>query len=289
MRKPVIYGVENIDQSKPAVLVANHLGAFGPVVLNVFLPFKILPWVTHEVTESGLCADYLRHDFVEPQLGLRPPWSRLVSVVIGRICVSLMGHIQAIPVYKKSRRLFVTMDKTVQGLEEGKHILIFPEIGDPLDKDTFGDFEKGFVGIARILHAKDNAIVNFYPICVDRSNNAIRIGKLMAYDPSRPLRREKERIGGYLKGSILEMLQGGGTALTCEKMDPLNSPPSALSPPGRIPELPRQSAFYHNEEHGHEDCIDHVKQAGSYDRASPEGCPDKTCSTRTRHNQESHG
>jgi len=115
-------------QGTPAIFIANHEGSYGPVTAMASLPQPVYPWVAHEITDLALCPKYIENDFVRPEVHLRPPLSVLFSRIIGRICVALMRDLHAVPVYKNSRKIAETIAMSVRLLEQGKRLLIFPEI-----------------------------------------------------------------------------------------------------------------------------------------------------------------
>lgn len=208
LRKPVMLGLEKIDLTRPSIFVANHLGAFGPVVLNVFFPFRLIPWVTHDVTDPILCPIHLSEVFVEPELRLKPPLSRWLSLLIGKICVWLMRRIGAIPVYRKSRKIIVTVEKSLVELAAGRNLLIFPEVENMQDRMNFTELNKGFINIAKRFYEREGKTVDFYPICIDKKRKRITVGDVITYNPQTPFRREKDRIARYLKENILQQLSG---------------------------------------------------------------------------------
>lgn len=204
-RKPQIYGIERIDYTNPAVFVSNHLGAYGPVMLMLFFPFRLIPWVTHQITDFRLCPEYIKKDFIEPDLKFKPPFSNILASIIGPICVMLMKYLQAIPVYKKSPRLRLTFKQSLRELTCGRNLLIFPEISGTAGNEGVKEFDKGFINIAELFYEKTGVAVNFYPVSVDKSEKSIRIGGKIPFDPKSPLVMERERIVKYLRDSILDM------------------------------------------------------------------------------------
>lgn len=215
-QRPEIIGIDHIDRDRPAIFVSNHLGSFGPVLLTAHFPLGFTPWVTHEVTDRRLCPQHLEKEFVEREMHLRRPLSRLVAVVIGRVCVSVMEYIHAIPVHKKSRKLFIAVERSVAELGGGRHVLVFPELAEIDTREGIDQFHAGFVNVARNLYRRQNLIAVFYPVSVNKDENAIRIGEGIAYDPAHPFGYEKRRIVNYLRESIVAMyyrheMPAGGT------------------------------------------------------------------------------
>ena len=214
--RPEFYGLHHLDPGAPAILVANHLGSFGPVILSVHFPYPFFPWVTHEVTDPALCPAHLQRDFVEPELGLEWPASEFVAALLGRICVAVMREIGAIPVYRKSRKLRLTIEESVERLAGGGWVLVFPEVQNALWDETVNEFHTGFVNIARSLYRRTGAVARFYPVCVHRKKNLILIGEGVAFAPEQPFGPEKKRIVDYLEESIRRMYHAAEAASPAE-------------------------------------------------------------------------
>ena len=142
-----IQGIQKALENANAVIVANHLGSFGPLALMSSLTHKLYPWVVHEVTNLKDCAAYIRRDFVEKELKLRSFAGRELSRLLGRICVHLMSYLKAIPVYRKSRELVKTFEISLSYLKSGKTLLIFPDLCS-----LFGTFPLLFQSL---VHAAD--------------------------------------------------------------------------------------------------------------------------------------
>lgn len=74
-----LLGKERLPRKGPAVLVANHLNARGPIAVITSLPCRVHLWAAGDMMDREKAAAYLNMDFVEPQLRLRPPASLWVS------------------------------------------------------------------------------------------------------------------------------------------------------------------------------------------------------------------
>jgi len=209
MKKPVVTGTENIEPGVPGIFISNHLGYFAPLKLFAFANFNYCPWVIADVTQRQLCKEYIKNDFVEPTLHWKYPLSDLTACVISPVCVSIMKHIQAIPVYRLSRRIAETVEQSILKLEQGENLLIFPESKDKPYNEYINMFLTGFVNVARIYYERNNQAVNFYPVCVSKRTNRIVFGKKITIDSAQPFYAEKQRIVKELEDSITAMLRSG--------------------------------------------------------------------------------
>ncbi len=195
-----------VEIHEPAIFVANHADSFGPLALHLYFPVKLYPWVIHNVTDMATCARYLEQDFVARELHLRRPFSAWLSILMARICVGLFRHIEAIPVYHDSRRILETISKSIIYLEEGRNILIFPEIPDSYLSAYIRRFNTGFIEITKTLGRENGMKVPIYPVSVDPRRRRILLGKPSAYDPSKSHAEEKLRIQAELEAEVASLL-----------------------------------------------------------------------------------
>lgn len=208
-----------IGKDEPTIFIANHEQSYGPVTAMASLPSRVIPWVTHQITDRKLCPAYIEDDFVRPEVRVSPPLSTLLAQIIGRICVGIMEDLKAVPVYKQSRRVVETIRASVRYLEQGRKLLIFPEIANIPFNDIICQFDTGFVGVARALFEKTRRVVTFLPIAVNRHLRALRVGEPVTFNPERAYHDERERIRATLMESICEMYREmeGGCASEQEK------------------------------------------------------------------------
>jgi hypothetical protein len=214
--KAHIRGIQQALENANAVVVANHLGSFGPLALMSSLTHKLYPWVVHEVTNLKDCAAYIRRDFVEKELKLRSFVGRELSRLIGRICVNLMSYLEAVPVYRKSRGLVKTFKISLSYLNSGKTLLVFPENDESKKQDDICMLDTGFIRLARWLYETTHKILTFYPVADNKNVRGIRVGEGVRFNPDAPYGEERLRIKEQLERSISSMYralerEGAGT------------------------------------------------------------------------------
>jgi 1-acyl-sn-glycerol-3-phosphate acyltransferase len=213
--KAHIRGIQQALENTNTVVVANHLGSFGPLALMSSLTRKLYPWVVHEVTNLKDCAAYIRLDFVEKELKLKSFIGRELSRLLGRICVHLMSYLKAIPVYRKSRELAKTFEISLSYLKSGKTLLIFPENDESKEQDDLCILNTGFIRLARWLYETTHKVLTFYPVAVNKNVRGIRVGKPVRFNPDAPYGDERLRIKEQLERRISSMyrtLESGGTS-----------------------------------------------------------------------------
>ena len=202
-----IRGRRNLQSKEPVIMVANHVGSFGPVSLITSMPIRMYPWVAHEVTDLKTVASRIQQEFLEQELHLKPPLSTWLGRVVGRICVALMKDIGAIPVYQKSKQITATVLQSLSLLEQGKNILVFAEDSTKKINDTMCEFCTGFIHVARQYYQRTRKAVLFLPVAVNRKIGAILIGSPIRFDGGRPFSAEKVRLKAELESTVYALYQ----------------------------------------------------------------------------------
>jgi 1-acyl-sn-glycerol-3-phosphate acyltransferase len=200
-----IPGIQQALKRTCSICVANHLGSFGPLAVMSTLFGRLHPWVIAEVTDLKKCAAYLRKDFVEKELKLRSLLAREVSTIIGRICVSLMRCLQAIPVYRQGGKMIRTFELSIAYLRQGRPLLIFPESDESKERSDVCSINTGFIRVAKSLYDHTRDIAVFYPIAINKNVRGARVGPPIRFNPDVPFGEERVRIKQELERSITEM------------------------------------------------------------------------------------
>lgn len=200
---------DGVEIEEPAIFVANHEAAFGPMALFLRFPVRLYPWVMHDLTELERCARYLEASYFSKELGLPRILGRWIAHLIARVCVGLFRRIEAIPVYHESRRIMETIAKSIVYLEEGRSLLIFPEIPDSYLNRYIGRFNTGFLEIAKRVGREERRSIKIYPVAVDRRRRKILIGHPSVYDIGKPYPEERGRIVLELEAEVSAMLARG--------------------------------------------------------------------------------
>ncbi|HLE91119.1 MAG TPA: hypothetical protein VI753_08220 [Anaerolineales bacterium] len=197
---------ENLPEEYPVVFVSNHATALGPIGVTSALPVRVYPWVISDMVDWSQAAEYLRKDFVEPQLHVPLSLSMTVSRLISQASVRLLRAVECIPVWQ-GERLRETYHISVDRLVQGKSILIFPE--DPKQKMNelfrMTPFQKGFTRLGEMYYEKTENILRFYPLAVHPIARKIKVGKPISYNPYNHPIKERIRIKRVLESTIHDL------------------------------------------------------------------------------------
>jgi hypothetical protein len=218
-----LFGDENLPEKGPAVIIANHLGPLGPIGVVCSLPFRMYPWVVGEMVDPDLAPEYIRADFVEPRLKLKPPFSKFFSRWLTKITVPLMRSIQGIPAYLGGQELlYGTLEKSLELLLEEKYLLVFPEyaiLGTDSMKKIY-PFQKTVFRLGELYYSTTQKRLGFYPMAVHETHKA-KIGCPFLFSPLNQPVKERLRLKNMVESSVHQLYM---------ELDQGDQPEKMLSP-----------------------------------------------------------
>ena len=206
--RPLYYhrvrGLENTAgyEEGQLVLVCNHGELYGPVVTNLYVPISFRPWCISSMMEKDVIVRYIYENTLVRQKWLpnflKMPLTRLICPV----CLWVFNSLEAIPVYRGNpRELLKTFRLTIEAMQAGDNILVFPERGEaeaPGQKgyvsEGVGDLYTGFAMIAPAYYQKTHKRAVFLPIYASKHLRTLTFGRAVEYNPDTPATEEKLRI-----------------------------------------------------------------------------------------------
>ena len=201
-RKPVFEGVENIPD-EPCVFVGNHTQMNGPIIAELYFPGENYIWCAGQMMHCKEVASYAFTDFWSFKPKIFHPFFRLLSWLITPLSVLLFNNARTVPVYHDTR-LITTFRRSIELLQEGRGIIIFPEKNAPFNNILY-DFQDKFVDLARFYYRKTKKALCFVPVYNAPTLHRTLIGKPVRFDPTAPIEDERARICALMKAEITAM------------------------------------------------------------------------------------
>ena len=195
--------LENVrlDEEEPIVYLCNHGQFYGPIAGMLYCPGFTRPW-----TISELCCDVQEATAYVKRYTLKhKDWAedkkQRVAAFLGKHTLRLMQAVQSIPVFRhKPRELMNTFRQSVEALQNGANLLIFPEDPDT-DPDSPGykggrppALFRGFPMLAQVYYNRTGKRCRFVPVLCHKEGRTVSFGTEIRYDPDNDPIAERDRI-----------------------------------------------------------------------------------------------
>lgn len=197
-----VEGLENIP-SEPAFLIGNHAQLHGPLVSQMYLAENSYTWCAAEVKDIKEAQPYAYQDFWNQKPASMQWFYRLLSYIVAPLLVYVHTNARTIGVYH-DHRVFATFRATVRAMEEGSHIIIFPEKAES-NNNILCRFQEGFVDTARMYYKRTGKRAAFVPLYIAPKLRKIVVGAPVYYNEENTQEEERRRICEEMTGAITAM------------------------------------------------------------------------------------
>ncbi len=201
------FTVESLAQlpDEPVIFVANHAQMYGPIACELYAPGEHYIWCAGQMMHLKDVPGYAYQDFWANKPKSIRWFYRLLSYMIAPLSVCVFTNANTIGVYHDSR-IITTFKQTVQHLQEGANVVIFPE-HDADHNGILCQFQEKFIDVAKLYYKRTGKAPAFVPMYVAPALKKLYLGAPIRFDPSAPIEDERQRICRCLMEDI--------TALAC--------------------------------------------------------------------------
>ena len=202
--KTAVFGAENLP-AEPCIFVGNHAQMNGPIACELYFPVERCTWCAGEMMHLREVPAYAYADFWSGKPGYIRWFFKLASYLIAPVSVCVFNNASCIGVYH-DMRIMETFRRTVQKLEEGVSIVIFPEHAVPHNRIVC-EFQDRFADVARMYYRKTGKPPAFVPFYVAPRLRAMYLGQPLRFDPAAPAAQERKRIAEAMMAGVTAMAE----------------------------------------------------------------------------------
>ena len=191
---------QQIPDDEPAVFLCNHSAAIGPALMTLYFEKPHKTWVISYAMDKKIGPNYFFHDGFFGRSHKCKWFFRLLSKIVMPMLRPLLRMGDPILVYH-DRRITNTFNESVEALEQGKNLVVFPE--SPVRATEYvSTLYDGFADVGRMYFKKTGKCLKFYPVYCEKKNRVISIGEPITYDPNAPQRDERRIIAEHVQNGI---------------------------------------------------------------------------------------
>lgn len=200
--KMEVEGTRNLPDA-PSIIVGNHTQMNGPIAAELYCPGRHYTWCAGQMMKLKEVPEYAFRDFWSQKPRWTHPFYKLMSYIIAPLSVCLFNNANTVGVYRDAR-IIKTFKDTVKRLEEGNHVVIFPE-HDVKYNHILYDFQDKFIDIARLYYKKTGKELAFVPLYIAPKLKKMYLGKPVQFCAAEPMDTQRARIRDYLMKSITDI------------------------------------------------------------------------------------
>ena len=185
------------DDSNPLVFLCNHGEFYGPMACKMYIPVPVRAWTNATMMgDKKAVTQYIYDNTTSRQEHMPEFEKRLLARMAAWLSVNVMGQLECIPVHKDSPlKLRETFRQTVEAMEAGDNILIFPENPEQkYPREGIGDLSPGFLTLADLYWKRTGKRMRFLPMYADKKRRRLVFGTIIDYNPGNNLKDEQDRI-----------------------------------------------------------------------------------------------
>ena len=190
--------VINLNDQMPnkCIFVGNHEGKKGPLMYERYIPKFLSPWGAYQMLGGYMDRfKYLRNVLYMRKMGKGKFISTLKSSFEAIFSILIYRGIKVIPSFPDAR-LIKTLNYSVDALDNGVSVMIYPEDSDKGYLTEPTKFFNGFVMLGEYYYKKRKEDVPVYPVYLSLENKKLVIGK--------PLYINELKSSGLSKDEIAE-------------------------------------------------------------------------------------
>lgn len=197
-----VVGAERLPE-EPCVLVGNHAQMHGPLACEFYLPETCYTWCASPMMYLKEVPAYAYEDFWSQKPKVLRPFFKLLSYLIAPLSVLIFNNARTVPVYR-DKRILTTFRKSVEHLEAGNSLVIFPEQNEVHNHIVY-EFQEGFVDVARLYYKRTGRELSFVPLYIAPNLRSMYPGEPVKFSAQAPLETERRRICDELMQRITDI------------------------------------------------------------------------------------
>ena len=174
--RPKLVGADQLPH-EPAIYIANHAAANGPIAVVLAVPVRLHPWITDRMLHHRSAPRYLYADLAGPVWGMSEPLGRVVCAIIGHLAVLFLRSLCPVAVRPENGLLDDCFAASLSLLGQGRSVLIFPEnpSAPPDPRTGLRPFSSGFAWLCSLYLRLVGEELALVPLAYHVQSNSVHV------------------------------------------------------------------------------------------------------------------
>lgn len=176
------------------VLVGHHQNFYAPIASLVWMPDTVNVWVVSHLFTFKECFNMYYHFTFTKNMKLPKILAFIMSTFCALLIPPLLESARAIPVYRNTSNIMKTFNQSLNLLNKGNQILIFPDIDYNDTSTLIGEIYGGFTHLEKLYMRAHKKHLGFVPINIDQKSNQITNTNTIYFSDDNPYNIEKNIV-----------------------------------------------------------------------------------------------
>lgn len=188
-----------------SIIVGNHCSMRGPVVYELYLPAFNAKWGAGEMLgDYKTRFRYLRDVYFMQKKGHGKAFASFLAAFDAFFSIFFYKGMKFLPTWRDAR-FAKTIVNTIDVLEDGTSVLIFPENSEEGYKEVLTEFYPGFVSLAECYYKKTKKDIPVYPVYYHDKMQTMVIGEPCYVQEYLKKGLSREEIARELRDKVNEL------------------------------------------------------------------------------------
>ena len=184
---------QNIFKEK-CVFIGHHQNFYAPIAALFYMPDTVQVWVIDHLFNFKDCFNkYYHYTFIKT-MGLPKIISGFLAFFCAWIIPAFIKSANCIPVYRGSRDITKTFKLSLEALDKGNQILIFPDVAYNNTDSKLQEMHTGFLSLEKQYYRKNKEHLRFIPLIFNKTQKQISSKNGVVFLGDISFAQEKPRV-----------------------------------------------------------------------------------------------
>jgi len=198
------------NRNESVVYISHHQNLFGPFITLLWFPKMTHVWLLNVFLKQSSCyRQYADYTFTE-RFGWNKLAARFAAWPISHFVTTLLRSARCIPVFRNSRAIIKTFRYSLEALDRGVSITIFPDVDYASASSNVTKMYDGFLHLEKYYNKKTGRHLCFVPLYASKNQRQIIATEKIYFRDGVDFKTERKRVLHEIKNNLNELAKKCG-------------------------------------------------------------------------------